>query len=33
MKKGLELNPKEVQSFSGQYGNQPGGPQTNILGL
>lgn len=33
MKKELELNPQEIQSFSGQYGNQPGGPQTNILGL
>lgn len=33
MKKGLELDPKELQSFSGQYGNQPGGSSTNILGL
>lgn len=24
MKKGLELNPKEIQNFNGQYGNQPG---------
>ena len=33
MKKGLELNPKEIQNFNGQYGNQPGGRQTDILGL
>lgn len=33
MKKGLELNPKEAQNFNGQYGNQPGGRQTDILGL
>lgn len=33
MKKGLELDPKELQSFNGQYGNQPGGSSTNILGL
>lgn len=33
MKKELELNPDEVQSISGQYGNQPGGAQTNVLGL
>ena len=33
MKKGLELNPKDVQSFNGQYGNQPGGTTGNILGL
>lgn len=33
MKKGLELDPKEIQSFSGQYGNQPGAGSTNILGL
>ncbi len=33
MKKGLELNPKEIQGFSGQYGNQPGGRQTDVLGL
>ena len=33
MKKGLELNPKEAQNFNGQYGNQPGGSSTNILGL
>lgn len=33
MKKGLELNPKEIQNFNGQYGNQPGGSTGNILGL
>lgn len=33
MKKGLELNPKEAQAFDGQYGNQPGTRQTDILGL
>ena len=33
MKKGLELNPKEIQNFNGQYGNQPGGSTSNILGL
>ncbi|MDO4163574.1 MAG: tetratricopeptide repeat protein [Bacteroides sp.] len=33
MKKGLELNPKEVQNFNGLYNNQPGGRQTDILGL
>lgn len=33
MKKGLELDPKEIQNLNGQYGNQPGGKQTDILGL
>lgn len=33
MKKGLELDPKEAQNFTGQYNNQPGGRQTDILGL
>ena len=33
MKKGLELNPKEIQNFNGQYGNQPEGRTGNILGL
>ena len=31
MKKGLELNPKEIQGISGQYDNQP--RQTDVLGL
>ena len=30
MKKGLELNPKEIQGISGQYDNQP--RQTDVLG-
>ncbi len=33
MKKELELNPKESEAFNGQYNNQPGGRQTDILGL
>lgn len=33
MKKELELNPDEAQNISGQYGNQPGGAQTDVLGL
>lgn len=33
MKQGLRLNPKDVQSFDGQYGNQPGGTTGNVLGL
>ncbi|MGN0053019.1 MAG: tetratricopeptide repeat protein [Bacteroides sp.] len=33
MKKGLELNPKEGEHFNGEYSNQPGGRQTDILGL
>lgn len=33
MKKGLELNPKEVKNITGQYNGQPGGQQTDILGL
>lgn len=33
MKKGLELNPKEIQGFNGQFGNPVGGTQTNVLGL
>lgn len=33
MKRSLELNPKEIHSLNGQYGNQPGNPTTNILGL
>ena len=33
MKRGLELNPKELQDFNGQYGNLPGNNTTNVLGL
>ena len=33
MKKELELNPKESEAFNGEYNNQPGGRQTDILGL
>ena len=33
MKRGLELNPKELQNFNGQYGNLPGNNTTNVLGL
>lgn len=33
MKKGLELKPKDIQNFNGQYGNQPGGSTGNVLGL
>lgn len=33
MKKGLELNPKEIQEVNGQYGNAAVGKQTDILGL
>lgn len=33
MKKGMELNPKEAKSITGQYNGQPGGQQTDILGL
>ena len=33
LKKELELNPKESEAFNGQYNNQPGGRQTDILGL
>ncbi len=33
MKRGLELDPKEIQGFNGQYGNHPGASATNILGL
>lgn len=33
LKKELELNPKEGETFNGEYNNQPGGKQTNILGL
>ena len=33
LKKELELNPKEGETFNGEYNNQPGGRQTNILGL
>ena len=33
MKRGLELNPKDIQEFNGQYANQPGNNTTNILGL
>ena len=33
MKRGLELNPKDLQGFTGQYGNQPGNNTTNVLGL
>lgn len=33
MKKELELNPKEIQGFNGQFGNPVGGTQTNVLGL
>ena len=29
----LELNPKEVQAFNGQYGNQSNERQPNVLGL
>ena len=29
----LELNPKEVQTFNGQYGNQSSERQPNVLGL
>lgn len=32
MKKGLELDPKEIQNFNGEYANQPGN-SGNILGL
>ena len=33
LKKELELNPKEAEAFNGEYHNQPGGRQTDILGL
>lgn len=33
MKKGLELTPKEIHKFNGQYNNNPGGNAGNILGL
>ena len=33
MKRGLELNPKELLDFNGQYGNLPGNNTTNVLGL
>ena len=31
--KAIELNPKDLQGFTGQYGNQPGNNTTNVLGL
>ena len=33
LKKELELNPQESKTFNGEYNNQPGGRQTDILGL
>ena len=29
----LDLNPYESEAFNGEYNNQPGGRQTDILGL
>ena len=33
LKKELELNPQESKTFNGEYNNQPGNRQTDILGL